>query len=134
MNDIQTKENIYSSSCAAVEKQQYDLTVAQNNAVQMQNMYREAVVHVAIESEKLRRKKDSLVMLVTLGIVAVVGLILLLINSGVGAFFIIGVGVAVFLIKNNNQEKDAANYQSRKNFFMKYFRNVPAAGEIKWKK
>lgn len=127
MNDIQTKENIYSSSCAAVEKQQHDLAIAQNNTLQMKNMYREAVVHVAIESEKLRRKKDSLVLLIILGAIGIIELILLLINLGVGILVLIGIGVAIYMIKSDNQ-KDSTNYQNRKEFFMKY-----QIYDFKWK-
>lgn len=134
MNDIQTKENIYSLSCAAVEKQQDALIVAQNKTMQMQMLYREAVVNVAIESEKLRRKKDLLVMMLILGIATVTGTVLILINSALGALFIVGFIAVTVLMKNNNQENNLENYKRRKDFFMKHCTYVRGSEEIKWLK
>ena len=126
MNDIQSKENMYNTATAAVNKQQESVSAATTQVTQTQNAYLQSVVHAVTLSEKTRRKKDSLVNLAAYGGSAVIGLILLLINVVVGILFIVAVGGITWLVKQQTGDESVANYNNRKAF------KVCACSSGKW--
>lgn len=133
MNDIQAKENIYNSATAAVNKQQESISAVTTQVTQVQNAYLQGVVRVATLSEKTRRKKDSLINLTVFGGSGVLGLILLLINPVVGILFLCAVGGIVWIVKRQTRDERVANYNNRKDFFLKYAHAVPVNEQLKWK-
>lgn len=133
MNDIQTKENIYNAATAAVNKQQENISAAARQATQIKDAYLHNMVHTAVLSEKVRRKKDSLSKLIILGSSGIIGLILLLINIIIGIVFIaVAAGIA-WLVKQLTGDAKVANYNNRKAFFSKYAYAVYADEQLKWK-
>lgn len=133
MNDIQAKENIYNAATAAVNKQQKNLSAAAEQVTQVKNTYLHNVVHTAVLSEKVRRKKDLLSKLIIWVGAGIIGLILLLINIVIGIVFIaVAAGIA-WVVKQQTGDAKVANYNDRKAFFSKYAYAVPAEEQLKWK-
>lgn len=133
MNDIQAKENIYNAATAAVNKQQENLSAAAAQVTQVKYTYLHNMVHTAVLSEKVRRKKDSLSKLIIWGGAGILGLILLLINIVIGIVFIAVVAGIAWLVKQQTGDTKVVNYNNRKAFFSKYAYAVPADEQLKWK-
>lgn len=133
MNDIQAKENIYNATTAAVKKQEESLSAAAAQVDQVKYIYLHNMVHTAVLSEKDRRKKDLLAKLIALGISAIIGLILFLINNVAGIVFIAIVTFIGAFVKQRTGGAKVANYNNRKAFFSKYADAVSADEQLKWK-
>ncbi len=133
MNDIQAKENIYNATTATVKKQEESLSAVAAQVAQAKYIYLCNMVHTAVLSEKARRKKDLLAKLIVLGISAIIGLILFLINNVAGIVFIAIVTIIAAFVKHRTGDAKVANYNNRKAFFSKYADAISADEQLKWK-
>lgn len=102
-------------------------------ATQTKDAYLQSIVHAAVLSEKIRRKRDSLIKRMVYAIVIAINLLLLLVNDIIAALFVAAVLGISWIIKWMNSNEDAVNYNNRRAFFSKYSRGIPEAERLKWK-
>ena len=133
MDDIQEKEKIYNAATAAVNTQEEKVSATAIWATQTKDAYLQSIVHAAVLSEKIRRKRDSLIKRMVYAIVIAISLLLLLVNDIIAALFVAAVLGISWIIKWMNSNEDAVNYNNRRAFFSKYFRGIPEAERLKWK-
>ena len=133
MNDIQDKENIYTTATTAVIKRQESLSAATEQVTQIKEEYLRNVVHTAVLSEKVRRKKDALSKVTVFGGLGIISLILFLLNDVGSIIFIAVFAGIVWIVKKQRAEATATSYYFRKMFFSKYAYAVPANEQLKWK-
>ena len=133
MNDIQTKQNIYSTAVNAVEQQQKKFADSLNQLTQAKNTYLSNVVHTATLKEKAKRKKDVLYNLLVWGTLSFLALILLIIDVIIGVVFIVAVVVIACIVQQKTSDKKSAAYNNRRSFFIKYEDYIPANERLKWK-
>ena len=133
MDDIQEKEKIYNAATAAVNTQEEKVSATAIWATQTKDAYLQSIVHAAVLSEKIRRKRDSLIKRMVYAIVIAISLLLLLVNDIIAALFVAAVLGISWIIKWMNSNEDAVNYNIRRAFFSKYSRGIPEAERLKWK-
>ena len=114
MDDIQEKEKIYNAATAAVNTQEEKVSATAIWATQTKDAYLQSIVHAAVLSEKIRRKRDSLIKRMVYAIVIAISLLLLLVNDIIAALFVAAVLGISWIIKWMNSNEDAVNYNIRR--------------------
>ena len=130
MNDTQAKKHIYETRCAMAEKQQNTVVEKEKNAEEAMNTYRNAVIQAAIASEMLRRKKDQMVLLCYVGVIAVLALVGLIIGGPLLGITVIIAGFVIrYFIRSSKAMEIEEDIKGRTGFFYMYGVNFPH----KWK-
>ena len=133
MNDIQMKENAYTAACASVERHTATLEAAICKTQTAEKAYVQTVAQAALASEKLRRKKDSMVSLAKVAIIAVVFLVLAFVQPYVALGFLAISIIGTLISRSNNKVARDLNLSNRKSFFDKYGYAASESATLKWK-
>lgn len=134
MSEIQEKKNACEAAAAAEEKQQAQANAAKNAVDNAIDTYLQSAVHTAVLSEKLRRKKDSEIVLSVWLICFLAALVFYIFFGIAGAAAFAGLALLItWIVKDQTSDEKDRNYYNRKGFFSRYAFAVPADEQLPWK-